>query len=233
MKTIGLIGGMSWESSNLYYRIINELVRERLGGKHSSKCLMYSVDFAEIEKLQRDGQWDEVSRIIVDAGKRLENGGADCLVICANTIHKIAKDIEKNIQIPLIHIGDVTGKRMQQSNVKKVGLLGSRYIMEQDFYKDRITAKYGIEVIIPLKEDRDIIHSIIYSELVLGIITDRSRQKYMDIMQKLYEQGVEGIVLGCTEIPLLIGQEDSPVPVFDTTRIHAEAAVDFSLDRIE
>lgn len=227
MKIIGLIGGMSWKSSVLYYSIINELVQKRFGGLHSCKILMYSADFAEIDKMQNDGKWNELSHTMVDIGLELQRGGADCLAICCNTMHKIAEELESKIEIPLIHIADATGNRIKQSNFSKVGLLGTQFTMEQDFYKKRIASKYGIDVIIPFKEEREIIHSIIYSELVVGIINEASRRKYKGIIQNLCELGAEGIILGCTEFPLLISPEDSPVPLFNTTQIHAEQIVDF------
>jgi aspartate racemase len=227
MKTVGLIGGMSWKSSALYYSIINELVQKRFGGLHSCKILMYSADFAEIDKMQKDGEWNELSRIMVDTGLKLETGGAECLAICCNTMHKVAEELESRAAIPLIHIADATGNRIKQSNLSKVGLLGTQFTMEQDFYKKRIASKYGIDVIVPSKQEREIIHSIIYSELVVGIIKQASRQKYQDIIQNLCELGAEGIILGCTEFPLLIRPEDSPVPLFNTTQIHAEEIVDF------
>jgi aspartate racemase len=227
MKTVGLIGGMSWESSALYYRIINELVQKRFGGLHSCKILMYSADFAEIDKMQKGGEWNELSRIMVDIGSKLEREGAECLAICCNTMHKVAEELERKVAIPLIHIADAAGNRIRQSNLRKVGLLGTNFTMEQDFYKQRIASRYGIEVIVPSKQERESIHSIIYSELVVGIINQTSRQKYQGIIQNLCKLGAEGIILGCTEFPLLISPEDSPVPLFNTTQIHAEAIVDF------
>jgi aspartate racemase len=227
MKTIGLIGGMSWESSALYYRIINELVQKRFGGLHSCKILMYSADFAEIDKMQKDGEWNELSRIMADIGVKLETGGAECLAICCNTMHKVAEELERKVAIPLIHIADAAGSRIQQSNLRKVGLLGTKFTMEQDFYKQRLASRYGIEVMVPSKPERESIHSIIYSELVAGIINQASREKFRRIIRNLCELGAEGIILGCTEFPLLIRPEDSPVPLFNTTQIHAEAIVDF------
>lgn len=229
MKTIGLIGGMSWESSIEYYRIINELVRERLGGTHSCKSLMYSVDFAEIEELQHQGKWDILSQIMISAGSSLKNGGADCIVICANTMHKLAEAIEKNVDLPLLHVADAAAEQIKKLGLKTVGLLGTKYTMEQDFYKGRLASKFGIDVIIPEQDDREIIHSVIYHELVMGKVVDTSRVKYTRIIEQLHRRGAEGIILGCTEIPLLVSEKDSPVPLLDTTRIHARVAVDYSL----
>ncbi len=227
MKTIGLIGGMSWKSSALYYSIINELVQKRFGGLHSCKILMYSADFAEIDKMQNDGKWDELSHIMADIGLKLQRGGAECIAICCNTMHKAAEELESKIAIPLIHIADTTGNRIKQSNLSKVGLLGTQFTMEQDFLKKRIASKYGIDVIIPSKQEREFIHSIIYSELVVGLINEASRQKFKGIIQNLCELGAEGIILGCTEFPLLISSEDSLIPLFNTTQIHAEEIVNF------
>ena len=230
MKTIGLIGGMSWESSIIYYRIINELVKKQLGGLHSCKSIMHSCDFAEIEKLQHQGKWDQLADIMISTSLKLKDAGADCIVICTNTMHQSAEAIEKTIDIPLLHIADATAKPIVQQGLKKVGLLGTNFTMEQDFYKGRLTRKHNIEVIIPEREERNIIHSVIYQELVMGKIMDSSRDRYNEIIEKLYHRGAEGIILGCTEIPLLVHEKDSPVPLFDTTQIHAQAAVDFSLN---
>lgn len=229
MKTIGLIGGMSWESSLEYYRIINETVKERLGGFHSAQCLMYSVDFEEIEVLQHRNNWDELTDIMVNAAVRLKRGGADFIVICTNTMHKMAEEIEKRAGIKVLHIAEVTGEKIRQKKIKTVGLLGTKFTMEQDFYKRRIADKFHIDVVIPNDLERNIIHEVIYNELCKGIIKAESKERYKEIIQHLVLQGAEGIVLGCTEIPLLIQQDDCRVPVFDTTRIHALAAVELSL----
>ena len=229
MKTIGLIGGMSWESSLEYYRIVNETVKEKLGGLHSCKCLMYSVDFGVIEALQHQNKWDELTKLMIEAAQNLKHGGADFIVICTNTMHKMAPEIEHATGLNVLHIADVTGAAISKDQIQKVGLLGTRFTMEGDFYKKRLKDNYDIEVIIPEDADRQIIHDIIYNELCLGIIKDDSRQKYIDIINKLCANGAEGIILGCTEIPLLIKQSDVLIPVYDTTKIHAESAVEFAL----
>lgn len=229
MKTIGLIGGMSWESSLEYYRIVNETVKEKLGGLHSCKCLMYSVDFGVIEALQHQNKWDELTKLMIEAAQNLKHGGADFIVICTNTMHKMAPEIEHATGLNVLHIADVTGAAISKNQIQKVGLLGTRFTMEGDFYKKRLKDNYDIEVIIPEDADRQIIHDIIYNELCLGLIKDDSRQKYIDIINKLCANGAEGIILGCTEIPLLIKQSDVLIPVYDTTKIHAESAVDFAL----
>lgn len=228
MKTIGLIGGMSWESSAEYYRIINSSVNKRLGGLHSAKILMYSFDFAEIEKLQHDNKWDKAIKLMVNAAKRLEKANADFILICTNTMHKMAEDVTKNINIPLLHIVDATAEKAKEKNIDKIGLLGTKFTMEQDFYKDRLK-KYGIDTLIPNESQRKIVHNIIYEELCLGEIRDSSRESIKNIISYLGDNGAQGIVLGCTELSLLIKQDDSHIPIFDTTVIHAEAAVDFSL----
>ena len=229
MKTIGLIGGMSWESSLEYYRIVNKTVKEKLGGLHSCKCLMYSVDFGVIEALQHQNKWDELTKLMIEAAQNLKHGGADFIVICTNTMHKMAPEIEHATGLNVLHIADVTGAAISKNQIQKVGLLGTRFTMEGDFYKKRLKDNYDIEVIIPEDADRQIIHDIIYNELCLGIIKDDSRQKYIDIINKLCANGAEGIILGCTEIPLLIKQSDVLIPVYDTTKIHAESAVEFAL----
>ena len=229
MKRIGLIGGMSWESSAEYYRLINEEVRNRLGSTHSAKSLMWSMDFAEIETLQHEGNWQALSDKMCQAAVSLERGGADFIVICTNTMHKLAKQVQACLNIPLLHIADATAKEITSKNIKKVGLLGTEFTMKQDFYKGRLADKFGLEVFIPNDEDCQIVHRIIYQELVAGIIKDESRQQYRQIIQKLVDAGAEAIILGCTEIMLLVSPADSAVPVFDTTEIHAQAAVNMAL----
>lgn len=229
MKTIGLIGGMSWESSLEYYRIINETVKEKLGGFHSAKCLMYSVDFEEVEKLQRQGKWDEATALMIDAAQRLKKGGADFVVICTNTMHKMAEEVQSSINIPLLHLADVTAERIKAQGLKKVGLLGTKFTMEEDFYKGRLIKKHGLEVMIPDDEEREAINNILYNELCMGEIKKISKDKFKKIIDNLVLKGAEGIILGCTEIPLLIDKEDYEIPLFDTTRIHAEEAVEYAL----
>ena len=229
MKVIGLIGGMSWESSAEYYRIINEAVRDRLGPLYSAKSLMYTVNFHEIEAMQHAGRWDDAAEVLVDAVRRLGRGGADCVVICTNTMHKLAAQVEAAVNIPLIHIADATARKIQAKKLKKVGLLGTAFTMEQDFYKGRLT-EFGLEVIVPEPSDRALVHRIIYDELCQGKVISESKAEFLRVMAGLVACGAEGIILGCTEIMLLIGQQDAAVPVFDTTQIHAEAAVDFSLE---
>ncbi|UCC39641.1 MAG: aspartate/glutamate racemase family protein [Candidatus Aminicenantes bacterium] len=230
MKTIGFVGGMSWESSLEYYRIINEKVKEELGGFHSAKCLMYSVDFEEIEKLQRQGKWDEATDLMIDAAQRVEKGGADFVVFCTNTMHKLAEHVQNSINIPLLHIGDVTAKKIKERGLKKVGLLGTRFTMEEDFYRIRLQEKHGLEVIIPDEGERQTIHSILYSELCMGEIKEISKEIFQKIIENLVAKGAEGVILGCTEIPLLVKQEDYEIPLFDTTTIHARAAVEYALE---
>ena len=229
LKIIGLIGGMSWESSLEYYRIINETVRNRLGGLHSAQSLMYSVDFAEIESLQHQGHWQAATQIMIEAARRVERGGADFLVICTNTMHKMAEEVQKNISIPILHIGDATAERVKAQRLHRVGLLGTKFTMEEEFYKGRLIQKHGLQVIIPTPEDRSIVHRVIYDELVIGKINPTSRAHYQRIIEELVAQGCEGIVLGCTEIGLLVKEADSRVPLFDTTQIHAIAAVEYAL----
>ncbi|MDQ0497165.1 aspartate/glutamate racemase family protein [Paenibacillus brasilensis] len=230
MKTIGLIGGMSWESSLLYYQIINQRVKEKLGGHHSAKSLMYSVDFQEIKTLQHQGNWVEATRIMIDSAQKLENGGADLILICTNTMHKMAHEVEESISIPLIHIADSTAIEIVKDDIKKVALLGTAFTMEQDFYKGRLIERFGLEVIVPNEAERMVIHDIIYQELCLGIVKEESKQSYLKIINSLVQQGAEAIILGCTEITLLISQDDCSIPIYDTTRLHAECAVDFALN---
>ena len=229
MKTIGMIGGMSWESSIEYYRIVNETVKEKLGGLHSAKSLMYSVDFAEIETLQSEGRWDEATQAMIAAARHVEAGGADFLVICTNTMHKMADDVEKAIGIPLLHIADATAETIKARGLQVVGLLGTKFTMEEDFYRGRLVEGHGLEVLIPDAEDREIVHRVIYDELVLGEIKSESRDQYRRIIEKLIAAGAQGIILGCTEIGLLVKEEDSSVPLFDTTYIHAVSAVEYAL----
>jgi len=230
MKTIGMIGGMSWESSIEYYRIINETVRTELGGLHSAKSMMVSVEFAEIETLQHQDRWDEAAKILIAAARSLESGGADFTIICTNTMHKLYDKIQQSVRIPLLHIADATAELIKAQGIQKIALLGTRFTMEENFYKGRLIEKYGLEVIIPGSEDMEIIHRIIYDELCAGVIQPDSKQQYADIIQRLAKEGAEGIILGCTEIGLLVKQEDSPVPLFDTTEIHARAAVKYALE---
>jgi aspartate racemase len=230
VKIIGLIGGMSWESSAEYYRIINEETTRRLGGLHSAELVMYSVDFEPIEKLQHLGDWEELERMMIAAAQRVEAAGAQVLLICTNTMHKFADEIQANIHIPLLHIADATVLAIsaRHPGMKTVGLLGTRFTMEQDFYKNRL-AKHGLDVVIPELGDRQLVHDIIYQELVLGIVREESKRSMLQVIQRLTEAGAQGIILGCTEIPLLIHEGDASVPVFDTTRIHAEKVVDMAL----
>ncbi|MCK4389798.1 MAG: aspartate/glutamate racemase family protein [Desulfobacterales bacterium] len=229
MKTIGLIGGMSWESSIEYYRIINETVRAKLGGLHSAKSIMYSVDFAEIEALQRQGEWHEATQLMIDAARHVKNGGADFVIICTNTMHMMADEVQKHIIIPLLHIADATAEKVKLRGLRKIGLIGTRFTMEEDFYKGRLTKKHGLEVVIPTAEEREIVHSVIFDELCIGERKKSSKEQYVHIMDHLVKNGAEGIVLGCTEVSLLVQDEDSQVPLFDTTKIHAVAAVEYAL----
>ena len=229
MKTIGLIGGMSWESSIEYYRLINETVRDKLGGLHSAKSVMYSVDFAEIETLQHQDRWDEATQMMVEAARHVQNGGADFVIICTNTMHIMADDVQKQIDIPLLHIADATAETIKRNGLTKIGLLGTRFTMEEAFYKGRLEDKHGLDVIIPDESDRETIHSVIYDELCLGEIRSLSKGKYVAIMDQLVHDGAQGIILGCTEISLLVGKADSPVMIFDTTLIHAVSAVEYAL----
>jgi aspartate racemase len=229
MKTIGLIGGLSWESSIEYYRIINEYARQKLGGLHSAKSLLYTFDFEEIERLQSQNRWEEATAMMVDAAQRLERGGADFLIICSNTMHRMTGQVQESTSIPLLHIADATAARIKAAGIRKIGLLGTAYTMEQDFYKGRLRDRYGLEVVVPGSEARGMVHRVIYEELCRGIMRPESRDEYRHIIKGLVEQDATGIIFGCTEIGLLVGPDDSPVPVFDTTRIHAEAAVEYAL----
>ncbi|KXJ42384.1 aspartate racemase [Marinobacter salarius] len=230
MKTIGLLGGMSWESTQTYYRLINEGVKSRLGGLHSAKLVLYSVDFAEIEALQHQGDWPATARILSGAALSLENAGADFLMIGTNTMHKVAPEIEEAINIPLLHIADATAKVLTQDNIQRVGLLGTRFTMEQAFYRERLEAA-GIEVVTPDAPQRAEVHRVIYEELCQGEIQAPSREAYLAVINSLAEQGAQAVILGCTEIGLLIKQTDTPVPLYDTTAIHAAQAVNQALTR--
>ena len=229
MKTIGLIGGMSWESSLEYYRILNMCVRDRLGGWHSARCVMLSVDFAEIEAMQEAGAWEAMGEQLAREAQALERAGAGCVVLCTNTMHKVAPAIQAAVAIPLLHIADACADPVRSRGMERVGLLGTRFTMEQDFYAARLREKFGLETLIPGPKEREEVHRVIYDELVLGKILPESRQRYQDIIAGLAEQGAQGVILGCTEIGLLVRPEDSPVPLFDTTRLHAEAAVAWAL----
>jgi aspartate racemase len=229
MKTIGLIGGMSWESTAEYYRIINETVKEKLGGFHSAKIIMYSVDFSEVEEMQNLGQWGDAARLLIEAARKIEKAGAEVGLICANTMHKVFDKVQKSIAIPLLHIADVTAQEIQKCGIQRVGLLGTRYTMEQDFYKDRLQKKYFLKVIIPAQRERALIHRILYNELCLGKIRKISRDHFKRIIARLVARDAEGIILGCTEIPLLVDKRDYNVPIFDTTELHARAAVEYAL----
>ncbi|MBX6955048.1 aspartate/glutamate racemase family protein [Providencia rettgeri] len=229
MKTIGLIGGMSWESTLLYYQQLNEGIKQHLGGLHSAKIILYSVDFAEIEHYQANGQWDLAAQCLAEAGNRLKLAGADFLVLCTNTMHKVATAIEMETNLPLLHIADATGERIVQYGLKKIGLLGTSFTMEQPFYKDRLTNKFNLDVLTPNLNDRKIIHEIIYNELCLGKINKASKKEYQRVMSSLVQQGAEGIIFGCTEITLLVNEKDTTAKVFDTTAIHAQKAMEIAL----
>lgn len=229
-KVIGLIGGMSWESSAEYYRIINQTVRIRLGGLRSARCLMWSFDFGEIEALQHAGRWTDAADEMISAARRLERGGADFVVICTNTMHCMAEQVQAAIGLPLLHIADPTARRIKAAGLGKVGLLGTAFTMEQDFYKERLAVRHGLEVLVPNDGDRALVHRVIYEELVQGRVEPSSRHAYRGVIARLVERGAEAVILGCTEIMLLVKPEDSAVPIFDTTALHAEAAVDLALE---
>ncbi|MEV8319458.1 aspartate/glutamate racemase family protein [Streptomyces sp. NPDC059900] len=229
MRTIGLIGGMSWESSAEYYRLLNELVRERLGGLHSARCVLYSVDFAEIERLQVAGEWEAAGDVLAGAGKAVEAAGVDLVLICTNTMHKVAEQVQAALSVPLLHLADATAAAVLGGGLRRVGLLGTAFTMEQDFYRERLAA-HGLDVLVPDAEGRALVHRVIYEELCLGVVHEASRAGYQNVIEDLVREGAEGVILGCTEIELLIGQEHSPVPVFPTTRLHAEAAVAAALE---
>ena len=229
MRRIGLLGGMSWESSAEYYRFVNEAVRKRLGGWHSADCLLRSVDFAAVEELQRTGRWHEAGKLLTAEALALVAGGAELLVLCTNTMHRVADQIAAAVEIPFIHIADTTADAVRAARLSTVGLLATAYTMEQDFYVGRLERIHGLAVVVPDAEDRRLVHDVIYQELCLGIVKEDSRQAYRRVIGDLVDRGAEGILLGCTEIDLLIGPPDAPVPVFDTTRLHAERAVDLAL----
>jgi len=229
MKTIGLLGGMSWESSIEYYRIINQTVKERLGGLHSAQCLMYSVDFDKIERLQHSGDWDTLTQTMIAAVHRLERGGAECLVVCTNTMHRMADEIQAAARIPLLHIADAAATAIKAKGLHPVGLLGTQFTMEGDFYRGKLQQDHGLQVLTPDQSEREMVHKIIYEELVQGIIREESRQVFQTVIGNLQQRGAQGVILGCTEIPLLVRDSDVDLPVFDTTTIHAQAAVDWAL----
>ena len=229
MKTIGMIGGMSWESTVSYYKAINRSVKEALGESHSAKIWLYSLDFEEIKTLQHQGEWQKAAKILSDAAQKLETAGADFLMICANTMHKVAEEVQAEIFIPVLHIADVTADALVADGVTKVGLLGTQFTMGESFYKDRVSEKYGIEVIVPEKSQQEIVHNIIYAELIMGEVKDESRQRYLEVIEQLQAQGAQAVILGCTEIALLVQQHHTKVPLYDTTDIHAAHAVKLAL----
>ena len=227
MKLLGLIGGMSWESSALYYQLINRGVKERLGGLHSARVVMYSLDFADVEAQQAEGRWDDSAELLGAAGRSLRAAGAEALLICTNTMHKVADAIERSACIPVLHIADATGDAVRAAGMQRIALLGTRYTMEEDFYRGRLADRFGLDVMIPPEEDRQLVHRVIYNELCAGQVRDGSRAAYLEIIRGLQRRGAEGVILGCTEIGMLVTERDSPLPVFDTTIIHTDAAVEF------
>ncbi len=229
MKTIGLLGGMSWESTLTYYTRINTGIRDALGGLHSAKIILYSVEFSAIEKLQNLGQWDKAGEQLADAARKIESAGADCLLICTNTMHKVAEEVEAAVSIPLLHIADATALAIKNRGINRIGLLGTRFTMEDDFYRGRLEKKFNIEVCIPEDKNRTMVHRVIYDELCCGIISDDSRNAFLQVVEDLARKGAQGVILGCTEISLLIGSQDTSIPLFDTTAIHADAAIRFAL----
>ena len=231
MKTVGLIGGMSWESTATYYRLINQGIRDRCGGLHSAKILLYSVDFAEIEELQASGRWQEAGQILAEVAVRLEKGGADLLMICTNTMHKVADQVVAAVALPLLHIAEATGVKIVQDGIEAVGLLGTRFTMEEKFYRSVLEDRFGLQVVIPATEDRRLVDRVIFGELCRGVISDESKKEYLRIVDTLADQGCGAIVLGCTEIALLIGPEDTDLTLYDTTEIHAQQAVAMMLDQ--
>lgn len=230
MRTIGLIGGMSWESSAEYYRLLNQGVRDRVGPTASARCLLWSFDFSEIEALQHQGDWESLAVMMLDAAQRLEAAGAELLLICTNTMHRVAPAVEAAVGIPLLHIADSTAKQIHATGLRTVGLLGTAFTMEQDFYRGRLAERHGLSVIVPDDKDRAVVHRVIYEELVAGRVLPGSREAYRAIIAKMVANGAQGVILGCTEIMLLIGPDDSPVPIFDTTALHAAAAVEAALE---
>ena len=230
MKTIGLLGGMSWESTVTYYQTINALVKQQLGGFHSAKILLYSVNFDPIEKLQHKGDWAGTAEILTKAAMNLEKGGADFLLICTNTMHRVAPQIQESLTIPILHIADATAEELKKSKINKVGLLGTAFTMEHDFYKGRLREKHGLKVITPDQEDRNLVHDVIYNELCMGKFNENSKNAYMQVIEKLKESGAEAVILGCTEIALLVGKEKTSIPMFDTAKIHAQKSVELALD---
>lgn len=229
MRVIGVLGGMSWESTQGYYRALNDGVKAALGGLHSAKIVLISVDFAEIEAMQQQGHWEAAGELLASAAQRVEGAGADCLLIATNTMHKVAPAVERAITIPLLHIADATAEQLQADGVRRVGLLGTRFTMEQDFYLGRLEERFGIEVVVPNQAERDIVHRVIFEELCQGRIDDTSRQHYLTIIDSLYAQGAQAVILGCTEIAMLVSQQDTPVPLYDTTALHAQKAVAWAL----
>lgn len=229
MKTVGLLGGMSWESTVPYYRIINQVVGEALGGLHSAKIVVYSVDFQDVERLQHAGRWTEAGEILVAGARSVQRAGADFLVLCTNTMHKVAPQIEAAVDLPLLHIADATAARVKATRARRVGLLGTRFTMEEDFYRGRLERGHGLEVLVPRPSERETVHRVIYEELCRGTVRDESRGQYQRIVRDLVDQGAAGVILGCTEIGLLLGPDDAQVPLFDTARIHAEEAARYSL----
>ena len=229
MKTIGILGGMSWQSTQLYYRLINETVAQRLGGFHSAKIVMVSVDFADIEALQTAGDWSRAGQLLAQAAQQLERAGADCVLLATNTMHKVAEKIEQSINIPFLHIADATGFQLREQNIQRVALLGTAFTMSQGFYKDRLIDRFGLEVIVPNEAQQREIHTIIYEQLVQGLVEASSRETYVSIIETLRDQGAEQVILGCTEIGMLINKDNSPLPVLDTTAVHAQSGVTFAL----
>lgn len=230
MRTIGLIGGMSWESTVSYYQAINRGIQAQLGGLHSANIVMESVDFAPIALMQSAGQWGQAGQTLAESATRLQAAGAECVLICTNTMHNVAEQVQQAIDVPLLHIADATAQALKAGQISKVGLLGTRFTMQQDFYKGRLTQQHGIEVVTPSDASRTIVHDVIYNELCLGQIVDESRQQYLNVIEELAQQGAQAVILGCTEIALLVKQNDTAMPLYDTTAIHAQAAVDFALN---
>jgi len=230
VKTIGMLGGMSWESTLNYYRAVNEGVKQALGGLHSARVVLFSVDFAEIEELQHRGEWEKTAEILIDAARAVERAGADFLIICTNTMHLVAPQVQNAIDIPIVHIADATARALQKSGVRRVGLLGTRFTMEEPFYRGRLEENFSIEVIVPDGEGRRAVHDIIYRELCLGVIKEESRKRFVAVIEELKKQGAEAVILGCTEIALLVRQQDTGIPLYDTTAIHAERAVELALE---